>query len=567
MIEPNKHIIQPILTGKDFSEQFPRKSFAGNKPNVLLILDGWGIGPNNAGNAISQARTPNLDLFWLSFPHCQLAAAGEAVGLPRGEDGNSETGHVNIGAGNIVYQDLPRVNMSIRDGSFERNQAFARAFEHVKQNSSALHIMGLAGNGGVHANLEHMLKLVEMAAKQNIPQVYLHLFTDGRDSPPYNSPDVIRRVQEKCQQVGVGEIVSVMGRFYAMDRDLRWERIEKAYDCLTSGLGERGQDPIAVVKAQHEKGSTDEFIVPTNIVNAQGQVVTINDNDAVIFTNYRIDRPRELTRAFTKADFSSSQAQVLDFDPYMEKYAKNNLHQSRSTTTFNRKRTLQNLFFVTMTRYEDGLPVIEAFPPQPVKLPLCKIFAEHGLKQLRATETEKERFVTYYMNGQKEFIFPGEDRVILPSKGEKSYDLVPEMSAREITYEVVQRINNADYDTIIVNLPNGDMVGHTGNLEAGIKACEVVDECVGGIARAVYQKGGNLIITADHGNVEEMIDMNTGAMDTEHSIYPVPFIVVSPRFFNQSRSLPNGVLADVAPTMLSLMGLPQPAQMTGRNLL
>ena len=221
---------------------------------------------------------------------------------------------MNIGAGNIVYQDLPRVNMSIRDGSFERNQAFARAFEHVKQNSSALHIMGLAGNGGVHANLEHMLKLVEMAAKQNIPQVYLHLFTDGRDSPPYNSPDVIRRVQEKCQQVGVGEIVSVMGRFYAMDRDLRWERIEKAYDCLTSGLGERGQDPIAVVKAQHEKGSTDEFIVPTNIVNAQGQVVTINDNDAVIFTNYRIDRPRELTRAFTKADFSSSQAQVLDFD-------------------------------------------------------------------------------------------------------------------------------------------------------------------------------------------------------------------------------------------------------------
>lgn len=567
MLEPNRHIIQPILTGKDFNAEFPRQPFAGGKPNVLLILDGWGIGPNNAGNAISQAKTPNMDLFWLSFPHCQLSASGEAVGLPRGEDGNSETGHVNIGAGNIVYQDLPRVNMSIRDGSFARNQAFLAAFEHAKKSNSALHIMGLAGNGGVHANLEHMLTLVEMAGKHNLAKVYLHLFTDGRDSPPYNSPEVIRKIQEKCQQVGVGQIASLMGRFYAMDRDLRWERIEAAYDCLTSGIGERASDPLVAVQAQHAKGNTDEFITPTSIIGADGQVVTINDNDAVIFTNYRIDRPRELTRAFVKADFSSSQTQILDFDPYMEKYSKNNLHQGRATTTFNRKRTLKNLFFVTMTRYEDGLPVVEAFPPQPVKLPLCRIFAEHGLKQLRATETEKERFVTYYMNGQKEFIFPGEDRVILPSKGEKSYDLVPEMSAREITYEVIKRINQSDYDTIIINLPNGDMVGHTGNLEAGIKACEVVDECVGGIARAVYQKGGNLIITADHGNVEEMIDMNTGAMDTEHSIYPVPFIVISPKFFNQSRSLPNGVLADVAPTMLALMGIAQPNQMTGRNLL
>jgi 2,3-bisphosphoglycerate-independent phosphoglycerate mutase len=567
IIQPNKHIIQPMLSGMDFTKESPRRPFAGNKPNVLLILDGWGIGPNNAGNAISLAKTPNLDLFWLSFPHTQLVASGEAVGLPRGEDGNSETGHMNIGAGNIVYQDLPRVNMSISDGSFARNESFLTAFEHVKKNNSALHIMGLAGSGGVHANLEHMLKLIEMAAAAKVPRFYLHPFTDGRDSPPYQSPEIIKRLLSKCQEVRGGEIVSLMGRFYAMDRDLRWDRIEAAYDCLTSGLGEKGHDPLLVISNEHQKGNTDEFITPTNILDKNGQLVTINEGDAVIFTNYRIDRPRELTRAFVLNNFSSTQEQVTAFDPYLEKYEKNNMKQGATSTGFNRKKTISNLLFVTMTRYEDNLPVIEAFPPQPVKNPLCKIFATYGLKQLRSSETEKERFVTYYMNGQKEIIFPGEDRVILPSKGEKSYDLVPEMSAYEITQEVTNRITNGDYDAIIINLANGDMVGHTGNLEAGIKACEVVDQCVGQIARAVYQKGGNLLITADHGNVEEMIDMGTGAMDTEHSTFPVPFIVVSPKFFNQSRILPNGVLGDIAPTMLALMGIPQPDNMTGRNLL
>jgi 2,3-bisphosphoglycerate-independent phosphoglycerate mutase len=567
MLEPNKHIIQPKITGKDFTTDSPRQLFQAPKPNVLLILDGWGIGPNNAGNAINLAKTPNLDLFWLSFPHCQLVASGEAVGLPRGENGNSETGHVNIGAGNIVYQDLPRVNMSISDGSFARNEAFAATFEHVKKSNTALHIMGLASNGGVHANLEHMLKLLEMAAAAHVPKLYLHLFTDGRDSPPYQSPEIVKIIQAKIAEVKLGEIASLMGRFYAMDRDLRWDRIEAAYDCLTSGSGEKAQDPLAAIAVAHQKGNTDEFIPPTNILDQNGQVATINDGDAVIFTNYRIDRPRELTRAFVQPNFSSSQEQELDFDPYMEKYEKNNMHQGKTSTTFNRKKTLQNLLFVTMTRYEEGLPVVEAFPPQPVKYPLCRVFAERGLKQLRSSETEKERFVTYYMNGQKEFIFPGEDRVILPSKGERSYDLVPEMSAREITQEVVHRINDSDYDVMIINIANGDMVGHTGNLEAGIRACEVVDECVGQIARAVYQKGGNLLITADHGNVEEMIDMSTGAIDVEHSTFPVPFVVVSPQFFNQSRTLPNGVLADIAPTMLRLMGLPQPSQMTGRNLL
>ncbi len=566
MIEPSTQIIQPMLSGEGFSLENPRKPYNGPKPTVLLILDGWGMGPKTPGNAIALAKTPNMDLFWLSFPHTTLASFGEAVGLPRGEDGNSETGHVNIGAGNIVYQDLPRINMSIADGSFARNQTFAAAFEHAKTNNSALHIMGLAGGGGVHANLEHMLTLIEMASKAGLQKVYLHLFTDGRDSPPYQSPEIIQRIEEVTTTLGVGEIVTMVGRFYAMDRDQRWDRIERAYDALTTGEGVKTTDPLAALNEQHQKGNTDEFIEPIKVLDKNGQVITINDNDAVIFTNYRIDRPRELTRAFVIKEFNKPQ--IIDFDPYLEKYEKTNANQGKALgTTFERKKVLKNLFFVTMTRYEDGLPVAEAFPPQPVKEPLCKVFAQNGLKQLRSAETEKQKFVTYYMNGQKELIFPGEDRVILPSKGVKSYDQVPEMSAREIGVEVVNRIRNADYDAIVINLANGDMVGHTGNLEAGIKACEVVDEVVGQIVRATYQKGGVVLITADHGNVEEMINMETGEIDTEHSTYPVPFIVVGPQYFNQSRTLPNGVLADIAPTMLAIMGIEKPISMTGRALI
>ncbi len=566
MIEPSKQIIQPMLSGKGFSAENPRKPYNGPKPTVLLILDGWGIGPKNAGNAIALAKTPNMDLFWLSFPHTSLAASGEAVGLPRGIDGNSETGHVNIGAGNIVYQDLPRVNMSIADGSFERNQTFTAAFEHAKSNNSALHIMGLTGSGAVHANLEHMLTLLEMAAKAGLKKVYLHLFTDGRDSPPYESPSIVERIMNLGTSLGVGEIATIIGRFYAMDRDQRWDRVERAYNALTVGEGIKTSDPLSAIMDQHQKGNTDEFIEPIKVLDQNGEVITINDNDAVIFTNYRIDRPRELTRAFVIKDFDTPQ--VMDFDPYMEKYEKTNANQGKSQgETFKRQKVVNNLFFVTMTRYEDGLPVAEAFSPQPVKEPLCKVLADYGLKQLRSAETEKQKFVTYYMNGQKEFVFPGEDRVILPSKDAKSYDQVPEMSAREISVEVTNRIKSADYDAIIINLANGDMVGHTGNLEAGIKACEVVDEVVGQIVRATYQKGGVVLITADHGNVEEMINMESGEIDTEHSTYPVPLIIVGPQYFNQSRTLPTGVLADIAPTMLAIMGIEKPIAMTGRVLI
>lgn len=564
------HELKIKFSTEDFSSENPRQNYSGPKPVVLIVLDGWGIGPNYPGNAISLAKTPNMDMFWASFPHTQLAASGEAVGLPKGEDGNSETGHVNIGAGNIVYQELPRLNMSIKDGTFQTNPAFLKAIEHAKSNNSKLHIFGLIGTGAVHAKLEHILTLIEMAAKNGLreDQVYVHGFTDGRDSSPSAAPDCIQKILDKFSQVKVGRFASLMGRFYAMDRDQRWDRIEKAYHCLTLGQGQTAADPLLAIQNQYQAGITDEFIEPTCILNPQtNQPVTIDDNDAVIFANYRIDRPRELTKAFVLPDFDRGVA-APEFDPFVEKYEKTVLKQAgASTTTFTRQKVVQNLLFVTATRYEDGLPVEVAFPPHPVKKPLCKVFAEHGLKQLRCAETEKEKFVTYYMNGQKELIFPGETRVILPSKGEKSYDAVPEMSAREIAYEVVTRVEREDFDAMIINIANGDMVGHTGNLQAGIQACEVVDEVMGQIVRSIYNKGGVVLITADHGNAEEMIGIETGEVDTEHSIYPVPLIIVGQQFAGTPRTLPTGILADIAPTMLQIMGLAKPPEMTGRSLI
>lgn len=557
---------QPNLSSQPFTETHPRNSYQGIKPVVLLILDGWGIGPNNAGNAITQAHTPNMDKYWISFPHTQLAASGEAVGLPRGEDGNTETGHLNIGAGHIVYQDLPRINMSIADGSFFNNQALLNAVQHVKQNNSILHLMGLIGAGGVHSNIEHLYALLNFAKKNDLEKVYIHAFTDGRDSPPTAGVNYIQQLQERCKQLGIGRIATLMGRYYGMDRDKRWERIEKAYNALTIAAAACTQDPIAALQEQYSQNITDEFIEPIAICDESGQPQTIQDNDAVIFFNYRIDRPRELTRAFVQANFEEG-IKHQAFDPYTEKYEKTNIQPQEHISTFQRQKIINNLYFVTMTRYEEGLPTDVAFPPQFVKNPIGKVLANHGIKQLRMTETEKERFVTYYMNGQIEELFPGEDRAILPSKGVKSYDEAPEMSAREITDQMLERLFKYDYDVVIANICNGDMVGHTGNLEAAIKACEVVDEVVGRIVDAVYARGGLVLITADHGNVEEMIDTETGQVDTEHSTYPVPFIVVSPQYAGQPVQLPTGILADIAPTMLHLMGLPKPDTMTGRALI
>lgn len=566
MTDQITNALQPNLSSQPFTETHPRNSYQGIKPVVLLILDGWGIGPNNAGNAITQAHTPNMDKYWISFPHTQLAASGEAVGLPRGEDGNTETGHLNIGAGHIVYQDLPRINMSIADGSFFNNQALLNAVQHVKQNNSVLHLMGLIGAGGVHSNIEHLYALLNFAKKNNLEKVYIHGFTDGRDSPPTAGVNYIQQLQERCKQLGIGRIATLMGRYYGMDRDKRWERIEKAYNALTIGAAACTQDPIAALQEQYSQNITDEFIEPIAVCDESGQPQTIQDNDAVIFFNYRIDRPRELTRAFVQPNFEEG-IKHQAFDPYTEKYEKTNIQPQVHISTFQRQKIINNLYFVTMTRYEEGLPTDVAFPPQFVKNPIGKVLATHGIKQLRITETEKERFVTYYMNGQIEELFPGEDRAILPSKGVKSYDEAPEMSAREITDQMLDRLFKYDYDVVIANICNGDMVGHTGNLEAAIKACEVVDEVVGRIVDAVSAHGGIVLITADHGNVEEMIDTETGQVDTEHSTYPVPFIVVGPQYAGQPVQLPTGILADIAPTMLHLMGLPKPDTMTGRALI
>ncbi len=558
----------PIISGAPFNEMYQQGSYAGPHPVALLVLDGWGIGPDNAGNAIKRAKTPNMDRFWYSFPHTQIKASGEAVGLPRGEDGNTETGHLNIGAGHIVYQDLPRINMAIADGAFASNEAFRRAAEHVKKHNSTLHLMGLIGAGGVHSNIEHLYALLNFCKQENVPNVYIHGFTDGRDSPPTSGINYVQQIMDICQRLGVGKLASLMGRYYAMDRDRRWERVEKAYNTLTLGSPTTCVlDPIGIMQDQYKQGITDEFIEPISVCDQDGTKRVVNDNDAAIFINYRIDRPRELTRAFVMPDFEQGITQVA-FDPYSEKYENTNIQkQTAGSPTFKRQKVVHNLYFVTMTRYEENLPTDVAFPPQNIKRPLCKVLAEHGLRQLRMTETEKERFVTYYMNGQVDVIYPGEDRVIIPSKGVKSYDQAPEMSSPEIAEEMIKRIQQDTYDVIIANLCNGDMVGHTGNLQAAIKACEILDGVVGQIVNAIYQRGGVVLITADHGNVEEMINNDTGEVDTEHSAYPVPLLIIGKQFDNQPTMLPTGILADIAPTMLKIMGISKPDSMTGRSLI
>lgn len=559
--------LTPIVTVSQDPLPAGRANYKGPRPVVLLILDGWGIGPNNAGNAIARAKTPNLTKYWMSYPHTQLEASGTAVGLPQGEDGNTETGHLNIGAGHIVYQDLPRINMSIADGGFFQNEAFLGAINHAKANNSRLHLMGLIGAGGVHSNIEHLYALLNLCAQQQFPNVYIHGFTDGRDSPPTSGINYVQEIMNRCEQLGVGKLASLMGRYFAMDRDKRWERIEKAYNALLFGDGNSCiLNPIEALQQQYDSGITDEFIEPITICDQDGSHRVIQDNDAVIFFNYRIDRPRELSRAFCLPNFESGETPVA-FDPYTEKYEKTNIQKQQKAVTFQRKKILQNLNFVTMTMYEDTLPAIPAFPPQRIKDPLGKVFADAGLRQLRTTETEKERFVSYYMNGQTEVLYPGEERVTIPSKGVKSYDQAPEMSAREITHHMLQRLETGLYDVVISNICNGDMVGHTGNLEAAIKACEIVDEVVGLIVEKVLLLGGMVFITADHGNVEEMVNNSTGEIDTEHSIYPVPFYIIGKQFAGKSTMLPTGILADVAPTILHLMGIAKPPAMTGRALL
>lgn len=538
------------------------------KPIVLVILDGWGIAPPGPGNAISLAKLSAIPALWNNYPHTELAASGEAVGLPPGEDGNTETGHMNIGAGRVVYQDLPRITMSIADGSFFKNPAFDGAITYATQHHSNIHLMGLLSDSGVHASREHLYALLTLI-KERGPQipVYLHLFTDGRDSPPTAAKRFMQEVETKCAMLGIGKIATVMGRYFAMDRDRRWERTERAYKALTENIDRRAASAGEAVAKAYAEGKTDEFIEPTIVTDKDGTPYPrLSNHDSVIFYNYRIDRPRQLTRALVVSNFEDEPSGGA-FDPYSVKYYHKHVVETDSRNIpFKRAVTLPNLYFATMTEYERNLPCFVAFPPEKVLSPIGSVFSELNLKQLHASETEKERFVTYYFNGLREVPFPGEDRLIVPSPKVATYDLAPDMSAPELTERLIDRLSLGLYTFTVVNYANPDMVAHTGNIPAAVHACETTDACVQRIVDKVLAMEGTCVITGDHGNVEEMLGAS-GEMDTEHSTYPVPFIMIDPALKIYPRELPKGKLADIAPTILLFRKLPIPAGMTGKNLL
>ncbi|WP_026370972.1 2,3-bisphosphoglycerate-independent phosphoglycerate mutase [Kallotenue papyrolyticum] len=511
------------------------------RPFVLCVIDGWGVSERREGNAIELGRTPNMHAWPSSYPYTTLAASSLAVGLPEGQMGNSEVGHLNIGAGFVVYQDSVRISEAIRDGSFFGNPALLGACEHVKRHASQLHLMGLIGPGGVHALSEHLYALLRLAREQDVQRVFVHAFLDGRDTPPQSAIPYMQELLAKIEEIGVGQVASVSGRYYAMDRDKRWERTAKAYRALVFGEGETAPDPITAIEQSYARQITDEFVLPTVIVRDGQPLATVRDNDAVIFFNYRTDRPRQLTRAFVMPDFDG----------------------------FERGPQLQNLYFVTMTEYEAGLPVRVAFEQQTVKEPLAKVISDAGWRQFHTAETEKYAHVTFFINGGREEPFPGEERKLVPSPKVATYDLKPEMSAYEVTDVVLEALAADRYDVIIMNFANPDMVGHTGVLDAAIKACEVVDECLGRIAAAVLERGGGMLITCDHGNAEQMIDPETGAPHTAHTTNPVPCLLLMPDDapLRHVRLRDGGKLADVAPTILEILGLPKPQAMTGRSLI
>ena len=499
------------------------------KPLALIILDGFGYNPNDYGNAIKAANTPNIDALFAKYPHTLIGASGMDVGLPDGQMGNSEVGHTNIGAGRIVYQELTRITKSIKDGDFFSNPALKAAIENCKKNHSALHLMGLLSDGGVHSHNAHLYGLVEMARENGLNEVYIHAFMDGRDVPPTSGKDFLADCQAKLEEIGVGKIATVIGRYYAMDRDNRWDRVEKAYAAMVYGEGNRNADPVAA--ASYADDVTDEFIVPT--VCAEG--ATIKTNDSVIFFNFRPDRAREITRTLVDDDFNG----------------------------FSRRNGRIPVYFVCMTQYDATMPNVDvAFKPQSLTNTFGQYISDKGLTQLRIAETEKYAHVTFFFNGGVETSFPGEDRALINSPKVATYDLQPEMSAYEVTDEVVSRIHSGKYDVIILNYANCDMVGHTGVFDAAKAAVEAVDTCLGRTVDAILKQGGAALITADHGNADQMYELD-GSPFTAHTTNLVPLILV-----NEDASLKeNGKLADLAPTMLDILGLDQPAEMTGESLL
>jgi len=503
---------------------------------VLVIIDGWGFNPDPFGNAIAAARTPNWQALWTRWPHTILQAAGEPVGLPAGQQGNSEVGHLNIGAGRIVYQDLTRINLAIRDGSFFRNPVLLRAMTDIQAGHGALHLIGLVSPGGVHSSSEHLYALLRMAKGLELPAVFVHVLTDGRDEPPTSAAACVHDLVRQVARIGIGDIVSVSGRYYAMDRDRRWDRTERAYRTIVEAKGPLAADPVRFIEESYAAGITDEFLVPTRIAaRPDDPPRPLRDGDSVIFFNFRPDRARQLTHAL--------------IDQRWDHFA--------------RPERVRPAHFVTFTEYEKGLPVEVAFADQPLKECLAEVFAARRWRQFHTAETEKYAHVTYFLNGGREAPFEGEERLLVPSPRIATYDLRPEMSAAGVGQAVLDHVAGGQEQFVVVNFANPDMVGHTGVFAATVRAVEVVDEQLGRIAAATLSRGALLAITADHGNAELKVEPGTGAPLTAHTTSPVPFILAGA---DGVRLQDGGKLADVAPTLLTRLEIPVPRLMTGSNL-
>ena len=507
------------------------------KPTVLMILDGYGLNDRVEGNAIKQANTPVMDKLMAEYPYVKGLASGMAVGLPEGQMGNSEVGHLNMGAGRIVYQELTRITKEIQDGDFFKNEALLHAVKNAKENGSALHLFGLLSDGGVHSHITHLFGLLELAKKEGLEKVYVHCFLDGRDTPPQSGKGYVQELTDKLAELGVGKIATVMGRYYAMDRDNRWDRVERAYNAITKGLGVSAESGVAAVQNSYNNGKNDEFVEPAVVMENGKPVATVQDGDSVIFFNFRPDRAREITRAFCCDDFDG----------------------------FAREKRIQTTY-VCFTDYDETIPNKEvAFHKVAITNTFGEFLAAHGLKQARIAETEKYAHVTFFFNGGVEEPNEGEDRILVKSPKVATYDLKPEMSAPEVCEKLVGAIKSQKYDVIIINFANPDMVGHTGVQKAAIQAIEVVDGCVGKAVDAIKEVNGQLFICADHGNAEQLIDYETGAPFTAHTTNPVPFILVNADPSYTLRE--GGCLADIAPTLIELMEMEQPKEMTGKSLL
>jgi len=505
------------------------------KPLVLLILDGWGYREDPTDNAIVQANTPVMDRLWRDYPHSLISGSGMDVGLPDGQMGNSEVGHVNLGSGRVVYQDFTRITKAIQDGDFYQNPTLVNAVRAAANAGKAVHLMGLLSPGGVHSHEEHLIAMIELAAREGASAIYLHAFLDGRDTPPRSAEASLKLVTQKFAELGKGQIASVIGRYFAMDRDKRWDRVQQAYDLIVDGKADyQYNDAISALHAAYQRDENDEFVKASVILGQDGKPVLLQDGDALIFMNFRADRARQFSRTFTDSDFQG----------------------------FSRNRQPKLAAFVQLTEYAADIKAPVAYPPTSLNNVLGEWLAKHQKTQLRISETEKYAHVTFFFSGGREEVFPGEERILVPSPSVATYDLQPEMNSTLLTDKLVEAIHSGKYDVIICNYPNGDMVGHTGILSAAIKAVEAVDHCIGRVVDALATVGGECVITADHGNAEQMLDHESGQAHTAHTSGPVPLIYVG----RPATAVEGGILSDIAPTMLQLMGMPVPAEMTGKLL-